>query len=178
MSKFDEGLNELRDLGVPEDVISKIEDASDLRKELKTAHAELQTAREAQQELARLRKQPKVAEALSEFGVDMQALNKRDRTIVENHFPDFDDAPERQAVATFLQEWGFESAAPEPEADESAGQGIVNAAVATNGGHVSTEITPKTYVSWDIGKRRAFQKQYPRETDQLKRGEVVRGVSF
>lgn len=177
-SRYDEALDEfVNQYGVPEDKAAMFR-SNALRTELEDAKKQAAEAAQAKAELDKYKRQPKVAEALAEFGVDVNALNKRDRTIVDNHFPEFKDAPEKESVATFLQEWGFDARVPEGEAGEQPNAAaVVNQSLSAPIASGFAQITNKDFASWDTGRQRKFMKDHPNAYDALLRGETVQGVT-
>lgn len=173
-----EYLKELEDKDIPREVLEALE-TSEIRKVNTDLANKLKELEPQAQELARLKRQPKVEKALREFGVDVQALNKRDKTIVENHFPEFTDEPEREQVAEFLTQWDFEGHMPEAEATEQpAAAAIVNQSIsAPLRPNLATQITPKDFASWDMPRQRRFIKEHPDAYESLKRGQPATGVT-
>lgn len=177
-SRYDETLDEfVNQYGVPEEKAALFR-SNALRSELEDAKKQAAEAAEAKAELEKFKRQPKVHEALAEFGVDVNALNKRDRTIVDNHFPEFKDAPEKESVATFLQEWGFDARLPEGEQEEQPNAAaVVNQSLSAPLASGFAQVTPKDFASWDTGRQRKFIQEHPQEYDTLLQGKPVSGVT-
>lgn len=175
-SRYDEVLDRwINEHGVPDEEAQMFR-SNKLREELEQAKAEAAEGRQAQAELEKVRKQPKVAAALSEFGVDMQSLNARDRAIVDEKFPEFEDAPDKEKVAEFLQTWGFDANQNQQTNQEAKppAQKIVEHALAAPLSHKrSGPTTPSDFASWDHAKQRDFIRKHPQEYEALKRGEAV-----
>lgn len=177
-SRYDEALDEfVNEYGVPEEKAALFR-SNALRTELEEAKKQAAEAAQAKTELEKIKRLPKVHQALAEFGVDVNALNKRDREVVENHFPEFKDAPEKESVATFLQDWGFEARLPEGEAEDlPAAAAVVSQSLSAPLGSGFAQITNKDFISWDQGRQRKFMKDHPEAYDALLRGETVQGVT-
>ena len=177
-SRYDETLDEfVNQYGVPEEKAALFR-SNALRSELEDAKKQAAEAAQAKAELEKYKRQPKVHQALAEFGVDVNALNKRDRTIVENHFPEFKETPEKESVATFLQEWGFEARMPESEEqDQPNAAAVVSQSLSAPLGSGFAQVTPKDFASWDTARQRKFMKDSPEAYDALTRGQAVQGVT-
>lgn len=175
-SRYDEVLDRwVNEHGVPDEEAQMFR-SNKLREELEQARKDAAEGKNAKAELEKLRKQPKVESALAEFGVDMQSLNARDRAIVSEKFPEFEDAPDKEKVAEFLQTWGFDANVSQEEQtqEKPQAQRITEFALsAPLSGKAAGPTTPKDFASWDPARQRQFIRSNPQAYEQLKRGEAV-----
>lgn len=179
MAKLDELIDELREDG-REDDASELEKlrGSTLRKQAEAA-SKLQSELESvKAKLEAVEKAPKVRDAFTKYGVDLDSLSKLERRAVENYDGDLDE----DAIAAFVEENELavaDGAGQEQEQEAPAAKKVAEAArsSAQGRGGKAPKVTPDEAAAWDAGKWMAFKTEHPEEAEALMRGEEVVGLT-
>lgn len=177
MPSKDELLERLEELDVPQNVIDGFRtefDSSGLRK--KIGEYERRWKEEAEPAIDYRRRQetlPKRKEALRLVGVNYDAEPQYGQETLDS-IPD-DKLDNTEWLAEFVKSKGFRaSLQSEEEPREKSGAEKITDFLTNAGPGAPVKagvVTPATFASWDMGKRRDFMKKHPQAFDALSRGE-------
>lgn len=162
------------DLDDVDDLTAEQADDSDLvrrlRRQLKQANKRSKKADELEAQIRTLAGEREIAKA----GLD-GLTERQQKTLLREVDGDVTADKLKEAAAElwpdrFAEQDPAEAEIDEHEAISQAGRGVQ--------GKGGTEITPADFASWDVQRQRAFIKQHPDKVDALKKGEIVRGLTF
>jgi len=181
MGRYEDAIDELRDLDVDEDVIKKFEEfkGSTLRSKAEAAGALEKELADTKAELAALQAGPVRENAFKEYGIDLDALSKLEREALERI-----EVPEggftREQLADLAEQYELPMTAGAPQGDEekTGAEQVAQHARSSQTRTTSTVIKPSDTADWPADKLRRLYDNHKPEYEALLRGETVTGLAF
>lgn len=175
-SKWDQAIERLKELNVPDDIIEQLEDSSDLRKQLKDLAPKAAKAEDLEKKLAKYERLPKVREAFQKKGVVLEELRPAELRALEAFEFEGDEIPDDKVVE-FIKEYDLpldaEGQLGVEEGERPPAERITTEALRNRTGSSPTRITPEMTEDWSTDDLMKFKQKHPEEYESLKQGEPV-----
>jgi hypothetical protein len=175
MGVYEDTLEELRDLDVPDEVITKLEGfkGSSLRAKAEAAGALEKERDELKAQIARYEAGPVRQSSFKDFGIDMENLSPAEAEILSNV-----EVPEGGFTKEQLAEIADKYQLPMTEASQAEEEGtnaekVVTHARTNQGRTAATVIKPQDTAGWPADKLRRLYDSHRDEYEALLRGETV-----
>ena len=176
---FEEILADLKDAVDDEDLISELEQygGSSLRKKAEQVPELEAKLAEAEAKVEKLEAAPKREKAFKEYGIDLEALSKAERAVLERYDGELDD----EAIGALAEEFDLpvvEKGGEAEEEEESGARQQTRQALSGRTGSSKLTVSPEDYAAAPIDRRMKFLKDHPEEAEALMAGETVTGVTI
>lgn len=177
MARLDDLIEEYRSDGRDEDAgeLEKLR-GSTLRQKAARADELEKKVVELEAKAKELEYRPARDAAFRDYGIDVEALSKAERKILES----YDGELNAEAISNLVEEYELPTSSEEGDGNEQpAAERVAQAARSseTGRGKKAPTVSPADISAWPMEKKLGFADAHPEAWEALKRGETVTGIA-